>query len=63
MTKVRDLHEQWSRDPDYRAAYESLGPEFELARSLIEARASTPVPSPHHMEGEAGGGDVGKGCR
>ena len=41
MSKVRDLHEQWSRDPEYRAAYESLGPEFELARQLIEAPTPT----------------------
>lgn len=39
MTKVTDLHETWSRDPDYREAYDELGPEFELARCLIEARA------------------------
>ena len=38
MSKVSDLHKKWSRDPDYRAAYDELGPEFELARSLIEAR-------------------------
>ena len=38
MSNVRDLHEQWSRDPDYRAAYDKLGPEFALARLLIEAR-------------------------
>ena len=38
MSRVRDLHEQWSQDPEYRAAYEALGPEFELARLLIEAR-------------------------
>ena len=38
MSKATDLHEKWSRDPDYRAAYEKLGPEFALARSLIEAR-------------------------
>ena len=38
MSKASDLHKKWSRDPDYRAAYEELGPEFELARSLIEAR-------------------------
>ena len=25
MSKVTDLHEKWSRDPDYRAAYEKLG--------------------------------------
>ncbi len=38
MTSVRDLHKKWSRDPAYRAAYDEFGPEFELARSLIEAR-------------------------
>ena len=38
MTKVRDLHEKGSEDPDYRKAYDALGPEFELARALIEAR-------------------------
>ncbi len=40
MSEVRDLHEKWQRDPEYRAAYEELGPEFELARVLIEARTS-----------------------
>lgn len=38
MTKVGDLHKKWSCDPDYRAAYSKLGPEFELAGALIEAR-------------------------
>lgn len=38
MSKVSDLHKKWSRDPEYRAAYDELGSEFELARSLIEAR-------------------------
>ncbi len=40
MSQVRDLHQKWSRDPDYRAAYDALGPEFKLARLLIEARTS-----------------------
>ena len=39
MTKLSELHERWSQDPEYRAAYEALGPEFELAESLIRARA------------------------
>jgi transcriptional regulator with XRE-family HTH domain len=39
MTDVRDLHKKWLKDPVYRAAYEELGPEFELARAMIEARA------------------------
>jgi len=38
MTKIRDLHNKWIEDPEYRAEYEDLGPEFELARALIEAR-------------------------
>ena len=38
MSKVRDLHKEWSRDPEYRAAYDELGLEFDLARSVIEAR-------------------------
>ncbi len=38
MSKVSDLHEQWGRDPEYQAAYDALQAEFELARSLIEAR-------------------------
>ena len=39
MSKVRDLHKKWRRDADYREAYAELGPEFELARSLIEVRS------------------------
>ena len=38
MSKVADLHTKWSEDPEYRKAYDRLGPEFELSRSLIEAR-------------------------
>lgn len=38
MSTAKDLHKRWSRDPEYRAAYRELGPEFELARSMIEAR-------------------------
>ena len=38
MSKVRDLHQKWSRNPEYRSAYDDLDFEFALARSLIEAR-------------------------
>ena len=38
MNKVTDLHKKWSEDPEYRKAYDQLGPEFDLSRSLIEAR-------------------------
>jgi ribosome-binding protein aMBF1 (putative translation factor) len=38
MTKVKELHRRWSKDDDYRTAYESLDEEFQLARVLIEAR-------------------------
>ena len=39
MSKVRNLHKKWMKDPDYRKIHEALEPEFELARTLIEARA------------------------
>ncbi|MDY7017166.1 MAG: helix-turn-helix transcriptional regulator [Nitrospirota bacterium] len=38
MNQASDLHKKWSRDPEYQEAYEALGLEFELARSVIEAR-------------------------
>ena len=34
MSKLRELHQKWSRDPDYRRAYCDLDYEFEMARSL-----------------------------
>ena len=46
MTKVDELHKAGSEDPEYRAEYDRLGPEFALARSLIEARTrALPRPS------------------
>lgn len=38
MTKVKELHRRWSKDPAYKAAYDALDEEFELGRALIEAR-------------------------
>ena len=38
MSTVDALHERWSRQADYREAYEALGPEYAVARALIEAR-------------------------
>ena len=38
MTRIRDLHTQWLKDPEYRAEYERLAPEFGLTQTLIEAR-------------------------
>lgn len=38
MTKVRDLHNRWFKDPAYQRAYESLEEEFAVARAIIEAR-------------------------
>jgi DNA-binding XRE family transcriptional regulator len=40
MTGIRDLHEKWLGEPGYREEFERLGPEFELARALIEARTA-----------------------
>ncbi len=38
MSRLGELHDRWLQDPEYRREYERLGPEFELARALIEAR-------------------------
>ena len=38
MTKVKDLHREWSKNPKYKTEYEALGKECQLARALIEAR-------------------------
>ena len=35
MTKISDLHRRWRKDADYKAAYDALGEEFDLARTLI----------------------------
>jgi ribosome-binding protein aMBF1 (putative translation factor) len=38
MTKVKDLHRDWMKSPKYKAEYQALAEEFDLARTLIEAR-------------------------
>ena len=38
MTKAKDLHRGWMKNPKYKAEYEAVGKEFQLARALIEAR-------------------------
>lgn len=38
MSKVKDLHRTWLKDPKYKAEYDSLDEEFQLARTLIETR-------------------------
>ena len=40
MTKISELHRRWSKDRDYKEAYDALGEEFDLARALIEARTA-----------------------
>ena len=38
MKRVRDLHQEWMKNKEYRKAYEDLEPEFMLARAVIRAR-------------------------
>lgn len=38
MTRVKDLHNEWSGDPVYQAAYHNMSEEFGLASALIRAR-------------------------
>ena len=39
MTKISEIHRRWSKDRDYKDAYDALG-EFDLAHALIEARTA-----------------------
>lgn len=39
MSNVTDLKKQWLKDPEFKAAYEGMADEFELASVVIEARA------------------------
>ena len=38
MSKISELHQQWLKTPGYQKAFDNSGPEFELARQLIETR-------------------------
>lgn len=40
MTKISELHRRWTKDPEYKGAYDGLAEEFDLARALIEARTA-----------------------
>ncbi len=38
LISAEALHEKWMKDPEYKHEYERLGPEFEIARQIIDAR-------------------------
>ena len=40
MTKIIELHGRWSKDSNFKDAYDALDDEFDLARALIEARSA-----------------------
>jgi transcriptional regulator with XRE-family HTH domain len=40
MTKIRNLHSGWLKDPAYRKEYDALEGEFTLSAALIRARAN-----------------------
>ena len=37
----KKLKAEWMKDPAFRAEYDKLKPEFELARALLEAHAKS----------------------
>ena len=50
MSKVSDLHKKWSHAPEYQAAYEKLGPEFDLARVLLDKSVEKPDHDQSHWD-------------
>ena len=49
MSKVSDLHKKWSHAPEYQAAYEKLGPKFDLARVLLDKSVEKPDHDQSHI--------------
>ena len=39
MSKIRDLHKKWMKDPEYRKEYDALEEEFALMAEVAKARA------------------------
>ena len=39
VTKLKNLHEKWSSDPEYIKAYDALEDEFALASAIAAARS------------------------
>jgi ribosome-binding protein aMBF1 (putative translation factor) len=39
MTRIKDLHKKWMKDPEYRKEYEALEEEFTLAVEVAKARS------------------------
>jgi transcriptional regulator with XRE-family HTH domain len=38
MTRIRDLHKTWMKEPNYRKEYDLLEEEFALAAAVAKAR-------------------------
>jgi ribosome-binding protein aMBF1 (putative translation factor) len=38
MTKIKDLHKAWMKEPNYRREYDLLEEEFALAAAVAKAR-------------------------
>jgi transcriptional regulator with XRE-family HTH domain len=38
MTRIRDLHKAWMKEPNYRKEYDLLEEEFALAAAVAKAR-------------------------
>src|SRR5437773_3583415 len=38
MTRIKDLHRKWMKDPGYRKEYDALEEEFALAAEVAKAR-------------------------
>ncbi len=41
MSKLKNLHSKWLRDPEYREAYDALDKEYSLALAIVRARVSS----------------------
>jgi hypothetical protein len=47
MSNVTDLKKQWLKDPEFKASYDGMADEFELASVVIEARSVAEATGTH----------------
>jgi len=38
MTRIKELHKKWMKDPEYRREYDALEDEYALAAEVAQAR-------------------------
>jgi hypothetical protein len=55
MSRIKDLHKKWMKDPEYRKEYDALGEGFALAAEVAKARSRASLSQAETSRREFGG--------